>query len=75
MKFRSPTEEPIHVSLVTGHTALVTAEGVELDPMFHREAISKGAIPGSLTPEQALSGAPEQEQQRFAVPRILGDEQ
>ncbi len=54
MKFRSPTEEPIHVSLVTGHTALVTAEGVELDPMFHREAISKGAIPGSLTPEQAL---------------------
>ena len=50
MKFRSPTEEPIHVSLVTGHTALVTAEGVELDPMFHREAISKGAIPGSLTP-------------------------
>jgi aspartyl-tRNA(Asn)/glutamyl-tRNA(Gln) amidotransferase subunit C len=28
-----------------------------------------------LTAEQALSGAPESEQQRFAVPRILGDEQ
>ena len=28
-----------------------------------------------LTQEQALSGAPEQEQGRFAVPRILGDEQ
>ena len=28
-----------------------------------------------LTPEQALSGAPAQEQQRFLVPRILGDEQ
>jgi len=28
-----------------------------------------------LTAEQALSGAPAQEQQRFAVPRILGDEQ
>ena len=54
MKFRSPTDEPIHVSLTTGHTALVTPEGVELDPMFHREAIAKGAIPGSLTPEQAL---------------------
>lgn len=54
MKFRSPTDEPIHVSLTTGHTALVTQEGVELDPMFHREAIAKGAIPGSLTPEQAL---------------------
>jgi aspartyl-tRNA(Asn)/glutamyl-tRNA(Gln) amidotransferase subunit C len=29
----------------------------------------------SLTAGQALSGAPEAEQQRFAVPRILGDEQ
>jgi aspartyl-tRNA(Asn)/glutamyl-tRNA(Gln) amidotransferase subunit C len=28
-----------------------------------------------LTAEQALSGAPASEQQRFAVPRILGDEQ
>jgi aspartyl-tRNA(Asn)/glutamyl-tRNA(Gln) amidotransferase subunit C len=28
-----------------------------------------------LTPEQALSGAPAQEQQRFAVPHILEDEQ
>ena len=32
------------------------------------------AQPG-LTPEEALSGAPAQEEQRFAVPRILGDEQ
>jgi aspartyl-tRNA(Asn)/glutamyl-tRNA(Gln) amidotransferase subunit C len=29
----------------------------------------------SLTPEEALSGAPECEQQRFKVPRILGEEQ
>ncbi len=29
----------------------------------------------SLTPEQALAGAPESEQQRFRVPRILGEEQ
>jgi aspartyl-tRNA(Asn)/glutamyl-tRNA(Gln) amidotransferase subunit C len=28
-----------------------------------------------LTQEQALSGAPEHEQGRFSVPRILGDEQ
>ena len=31
-------------------------------------------VPG-LTVEQALSGAPEAEQQRLSVPRILGDEQ
>jgi aspartyl-tRNA(Asn)/glutamyl-tRNA(Gln) amidotransferase subunit C len=28
----------------------------------------------SLTPEQALSGAPETQEQRFSVPRILGEE-
>ena len=28
----------------------------------------------SLTPEQALSGAPAAEEQRFRVPRILGEE-
>ncbi len=28
-----------------------------------------------LTPEEALAGAPDAEEQRFAVPRILGDEQ
>jgi aspartyl-tRNA(Asn)/glutamyl-tRNA(Gln) amidotransferase subunit C len=27
----------------------------------------------SLTPEQALSGAPAQEEQRFRVPQILGE--
>lgn len=29
----------------------------------------------SLTPADALSGAPEEERQRFKVPRILGEEQ
>ena len=28
----------------------------------------------SLSPEQALSGAPEVDEQRFSVPRILGEE-
>ena len=28
----------------------------------------------SLTPEQALSGAPDAEEQRFSVPQILGEE-
>ena len=27
-----------------------------------------------LTPEEALAGAPDSEQQRFSVPRILDDE-
>ncbi len=32
-------------------------------------------VRGGLTPQEALSGAPEEEQQRFKVPRILGEEQ
>jgi aspartyl-tRNA(Asn)/glutamyl-tRNA(Gln) amidotransferase subunit C len=32
------------------------------------------AVQPSLTPEQALSGAPAQEEQRFRVPQILGEE-
>ncbi|GAB2765487.1 Asp-tRNA(Asn)/Glu-tRNA(Gln) amidotransferase subunit GatC [Nocardioides salsibiostraticola] len=32
------------------------------------------AVPG-LTAAQALAGAPDVDQQRFSVPRILGDEQ
>lgn len=44
MKFRSPSDQPIHVALTTGHTASIPPEGVELDPMFHKEASSRGAV-------------------------------
>ena len=57
-------------------TARLGAEDVP--PMSHpmpltnvfREDVQR---PG-LTAEEALEGAPEVEQQRFAVPRILGEE-
>lgn len=45
MNFRSPTEDSISVALTTGHTAVVTPENVELNPIFHREAIALGCIP------------------------------
>lgn len=44
MKFRSPSDQPIHVALTSGHTACIPPEGVELDPMFHREASARGAV-------------------------------
>ena len=44
MKFRSPSDQPIHIALTTGHTAVVTPDGVELDPMFHKEASARGAV-------------------------------
>lgn len=56
MNFRSPTDEPLHIALTSGHTAVVTSEGSELHAMFHREAISRGAVP--FTVQYAPAAAP-----------------
>ena len=47
-----------------------TSHAITLTNVFRDDVV----VP-SLTAEEALSGAPAQEQQRFEVPRILGDEQ
>lgn len=51
-------------------------DGVE--PMSHPLALTNVTRPDEvrtgLTAEQALSGAPESEQQRFSVPRILTED-
>ena len=47
-----------------------TSHALPLTNVFRDDVVRPG-----LTAEQALSGAPAQEQQRFSVPRILGDEQ
>jgi len=45
MKFRSPGQEPLHIALTSGHTLVITPEGVEVPHAFRREAISRGAEP------------------------------
>lgn len=47
-----------------------TSHALPLVNVFRDDVVTPG-----LSPEQALSGAPEVEDQKFAVPRILGDEQ
>lgn len=47
-----------------------TSHPLPLTNVFREDVV----VPG-LTAEQALSGAPEAQEQRFRVPRILGDEQ
>ena len=47
-----------------------TSHPLPLTNVFREDVVRPG-----LTAEEALSGAPEEEQQRFKVPRILGDEQ
>ena len=47
-----------------------TSHALPLTNVFRDDVVRPG-----LTATEALSGAPEVEQQRFKVPRILGDEQ
>jgi aspartyl-tRNA(Asn)/glutamyl-tRNA(Gln) amidotransferase subunit C len=55
------------------------AAGEDVTPMSHPLPVSNvfrtDEVRDSLTPREALAGAPESEQQRFLVPKILGDEQ
>jgi aspartyl-tRNA(Asn)/glutamyl-tRNA(Gln) amidotransferase subunit C len=46
-----------------------TSHALPLTNVFRSDEVRPG-----LTAEQALAGAPEVEQQRFSVPRILGEE-
>ena len=63
-------ESVASISGVAGDDVPPTSHALPLTNVFREDVV----VPG-LTAEQALSGAPEQEQQRFRVPRILGDEQ
>jgi aspartyl-tRNA(Asn)/glutamyl-tRNA(Gln) amidotransferase subunit C len=55
---------------VAGDEVPPTSHTLPLTNVFRDDVVRPG-----LTVEEALSGAPEVEQQRFKVPRILGDEQ
>lgn len=48
MKFRSVTGKDVQIGLTSGHTAIVTPQGVELEQRFHREAIARGCLPGDM---------------------------
>ena len=51
MKFRSSSDQPTYLGLTSGHTAVVTPEGVELDKKFHKEAIAQGCLPEGIEDE------------------------
>jgi aspartyl-tRNA(Asn)/glutamyl-tRNA(Gln) amidotransferase subunit C len=54
---------------VAGDDVPPTSHPVPLTNVFREDVV----VPG-LTPEEALAAAPEAEEQRFSVPRILGEE-
>jgi aspartyl-tRNA(Asn)/glutamyl-tRNA(Gln) amidotransferase subunit C len=55
---------------VAGDDVPPTSHALPLTNVFRADVVQP-----CLTADEALSGAPEVEQQRFKVPRILGDEQ
>ncbi|MEQ6902343.1 Asp-tRNA(Asn)/Glu-tRNA(Gln) amidotransferase subunit GatC [Nocardioides sp. YIM 152588] len=55
---------------VAGDDVPPTSHPIPLTNVFREDVVRP-----SLTAEQALSGAPAVEDQRFSVPRILGEEQ
>lgn len=63
-------ESVASISGVAGDDVPPTSHALPLTNVFRDDVVTP-----SLTAEQALSGAPASEQQRFSVPRILGDEQ
>ena len=63
-------ESVASISGVADEDTPPTSHALPLTNVFREDVV----VPG-LTAEEALSGAPATEQQRFAVPRILGDEQ
>lgn len=63
-------ESVASISGVAGDDIPPTSHPLPLTNVFRDDVV----VP-CLTAEQALAGAPAQEQQRFSVPRILGDEQ
>ncbi|MFC6288335.1 Asp-tRNA(Asn)/Glu-tRNA(Gln) amidotransferase subunit GatC [Nocardioides sp. GCM10027113] len=63
-------ESVASISEVAGVDVQPTSHPLPLTNVFREDVVTPG-----LTAEQALAGAPEAEQQRFSVPRILGEEQ
>ncbi|MGL4305064.1 MAG: Asp-tRNA(Asn)/Glu-tRNA(Gln) amidotransferase subunit GatC [Mycobacteriaceae bacterium] len=65
-------------SILTHVKAVTEVAADDVPATTHPESIVNVTRPDTviagLTPDQALSGAPAMEQQRFAVPQILGEE-
>ncbi len=63
-------ESVASINGVAGDDVPPTSHALPLTNVFRDDVVTPG-----LTAEQALAMAPEVDQQRFSVPRILGDEQ
>jgi len=51
IKFRSPTDEVLHVASTSGHAARIGPEWRELPAILHKAAIAEGAITSNMSKE------------------------
>lgn len=56
MKFKSPSEEPMHIALTSGHSIVIEPEGTEVPAIFQKEAIARGAFPVGIEDAKPLEG-------------------
>ena len=47
----------MHISLVSGHSIVIEAEGTEVPALFQREAIARGAFPVGIEEAAPLAGS------------------
>ena len=76
MKFKSPTETPIHICLLSGHSAVIGNEWRELPPILHRKALEEGCISDNMDAESIAvrveAAKPEQSNNEILVGIIKG---
>lgn len=78
MKFKSPSAEPLHIALTSGHSIVIDPEGTETPALYQKEAIARGAIPVGIQEAAPLEGQTFSREQAItdAINSMLdGDEQ
>lgn len=67
MKFKSPSEHPMHIALTSGHSIVIDPEGTETPAIFQKEAIARGALPVGIEDAAPLAG------QNFDRAKVIKD--
>lgn len=58
MKFKSLTNEPVRISMISGHITIVGTEFAELHERFHKDAYSLGCISEDMLKSAAAEAIP-----------------
>ena len=56
MQFKSPSDEPLHVALTSGHSIVIEPTGTEVPALYQKEAIARGALPIGIEQAAPITG-------------------